>query len=90
MVVRWSLEEIAGKVRLKEPKTRAGRRRILIAPRTLLPRRCHRKRIKAAGRDTDKGVVFCAPEGGFLRISDVRRHSFLPTLKRADLPAIRL
>jgi integrase len=37
-----------------------------------------------------KGLVFCNTEGGFLRISDVRRHSFLPILKRSALPTIRL
>lgn len=46
--------------------------------------------MKAEGHDTLGGVVFCGKEGGFLRISDVRRLSFLPIVKGAALPPIRL
>jgi integrase len=38
----------------------------------------------------DEGLVFCNTEGGFLRISDVRRASFLPIIQRAKLPTIRM
>jgi len=44
----------------------------------------------AEGRDVAEGLVFCGAEGGFLRTSDLRRLSFLPTVKRAALPMIRL
>ncbi len=88
--VRWSLEEISGKCRLKQPKTVASQRRILLAPRTLAALSAHRDAMLAEGKDVKDGLVFCGLEGGFLRISDVRRLSFLPIVQRAGLSPFRL
>jgi hypothetical protein len=46
--------------------------------------------MRLEGHDVEQGFAFCYTESGFLRISDVRRHSFLPILKRAALPTIHL
>jgi len=88
--IRWSLEEIAGKCRLKKPKTTASRRRILLAPRTLAAVNVHRAAMLAEGMDLKDGLVFCDVMGSFLRLPNVRERSFLPIVKRAGLPSIRL
>jgi integrase len=36
------------------------------------------------------GVVFVDTQGGYLRNSNLRNHSFQPILQRAGLPSIRL
>jgi integrase len=88
--VHRSLEEINGRHRLKEPKTEAGRRRVMLAPRTLASLEAHRVRMRAEGRDVGPGPVFVDTAGGFLRQSNLRRNSFVPALKRADLRGVRL
>jgi integrase len=85
--VRHGLEEIKGQLRLKDVKTKHGRRRIKLAPSTLDALHDHRKTVLAAGHAG--GPVFCDSAGGWLRKSNVARRSFGPTLKRAGLPAIR-
>ncbi len=88
--VRQTVEEIGGKCRLKEPKTKASKRRILIAPRTVAALAEHRKTLLAEGRDVKTGPVFPDTDGGFIRLPNLRLRSFLPIVKRAALPAIRL
>jgi integrase len=83
--VHRSLEEISGKCRLKQTKTAAGKRRVLISTRTAARLGEHRARMLAEGKDVKEGLVFCGPEGGFLRKSDVRRLSFMKIRKRAGL-----
>jgi hypothetical protein len=42
------------------------------------------------GHDVDQGSVFVDSGGGFLRPPNVRLRSFLPILKRAALPVVRV
>jgi integrase len=70
--------------------TQDGRRRILLVPQTMAALAGHRERMRAEGWDTARGWVFRNTTGGFLQLSDVRRLSFLPILKSADLPPVRL
>jgi integrase len=88
VMVRRSLEEIGGKVRVKDVKTPKARRRIHLAPQTIAALHEHRKAMLAAGHRG--GPVFCDSEGGHLRNSNLRTNSFKPLLKRAGLPSIRL
>ena len=88
--VKQSLEEIAGKVRLKEPKTSKGRRRILLGMRTVTSLRRHRERMCGEGQDVDRGVVFCTIKGGFFRQSNFRNRIWLPLLIEAGLKPMRV
>ena len=81
---------MANQLRLKEPKTAGSHRTIRVAKRTVAALRNHRDRMKAEGRDVSTGVVFPAPEGGFLRQSNFLRGVFRPILKAAGLPTIRM
>ncbi len=86
LTVSRSLEELRGKVRIKEPKT--GRGRQIVMPRfSMKALREHRKSMLAEGNIA--GAVFCAPEGGHLRKGNVYRRSFMPLVKSAGVPKIR-
>jgi integrase len=85
--VRHSLEEIKGKLRLKDVKTKHGRRRIKLAASTLDALHEHRKAQLAAGLVGNR--VFCDTDGGWLRKSNTMRRSFSPLVKRAGVPPIR-
>lgn len=87
--VRRTLEEVRGKLQLREPKTPAARRRIDLPAFVLAALHEHRKRMLAEGQDVRDGLVFCSTDGGFLRKSNVLRRSFSAILKRAGLPRIR-
>ena len=89
VTVKQSLEERNGQHRLKEPKTKASRRRIQVTPAALLALNQHRQRMLAAGLYRAEGPVFVDTEGHWLRKPNVRRRSFEKILKRAGLPPIR-
>ena len=90
MQVRHSLEEIKGKLRLKEVKTKKGRRRIKLAPTTLEVLHNHRKAMVAEGNCRADGPIFCDQNGTWLRKSNVVRRSFQKILKRANQAAEEL
>jgi integrase len=80
--VQRSLEEINGKLRVKETKSARGRRRIDLAAFTLDALHEQRKRMLAEGNAT--GPVFCDLQGGWLRKGNVLRRSFWPIIERAS------
>jgi integrase len=84
--VTRSLEEIKGRLRLKEPKTRRGRRKVVLSPGTVGALAGHRKRMLAEGHYGADKPVFCDTEGGWLRKSNVQRRSFNVILAAAGLP----
>jgi integrase len=88
LTVSRSLEEIAGRLRVKEVKTPRGRRRIDLTAGTVAALAEHRKAMLAEGHIG--GPVFCNTEGGYLRRTALRVRSFKPILERAGLPHIRL
>jgi integrase len=91
VMVRFNLEELAGRLRLKETKTRAGRRKVLLAERTMQALAAHRDRMMKEGHDVMHGKVFPATNGAYLRQSNFRRATFAPALARAGLPpSVRL
>ena len=83
-----SLEDLSGTLRVKDVKTGKSRRRVDLSPGTLSVLAAHRKAMLAAGRID--APVFHDSDGGYLRISNLRRNSFKSTLKRAKLPDVKL
>jgi integrase len=88
--VTKSLEDIDGVLRVKDVKTKKGRRRIDLSLFTMGELNRHRARMLAEGRDVKAGPVFCDTAGGYLRNGNLRRNSFKPILTRAQLPELRL
>lgn len=82
--VQRSLEEINGKLRVKEPKSGRGRR-VELSRFTLDALHEHRKRMLAEGHTTSP--VFCDQEGGYLRKGNVLRRSFWKIIHRANKAA---
>ena len=86
LTVQRSLEELGGKLRVKEPKTGRGRR--IDLPRFVVRAlQDHRRAMLAEGNIS--GPVFCAPGGGHLRKGNVYRRSFKPLVEAAGVPLIR-
>jgi len=88
LIVRRSLEEIGGRLRVKDVKTAKSRRRIHLAPQTIAALHEHRKCMLAEGHIN--GPVFCDTKGGHIHNGNLHHYSFKPLLKRAGLPSIRL
>ncbi len=84
--VERSLEELNGRLRLKDPKSKKGIRPVRIAPATVQALADHRKRMLAEGRDVEQGPVFVTKRsGGFWKKSTFYRRVYLPVLKKAKL-----
>jgi integrase len=85
--VQRSLEELQGRLTLKEPKSPRARRRIDLPKFTVDALHEHRKRMLAEGHRSKP--VFCDSDGGWLRGPNFTRRSFRPLIKEAKLPQIR-
>lgn len=86
VAIERELEEIDGVFRLKCPKTRAGRRRVLLAPRTLASLQLHRERMAALGRDVKAGPVFVGRKTGkWIRQRVLSGRYFDPLIEKAGL-----
>jgi len=84
--VERSLEEVGGVLRLKPPKSKAGRRTIKVSARTVQALKDHRERMRAEGRDVDQGPVFVTlREGGLWHKPTFYRRVWLPVIKAAGL-----
>jgi integrase len=83
-----SLEEIGGRLRVKDLKTAHSKRAIKLSAGTLAILHEHRKQALAAGMMG--GPVFCDTEGGYLRNGNVTKRSFQPLLVKAGLPSAGL
>jgi integrase len=88
VMVQHSLQELAGKLTLTEPKTNRGRRRIELPQLAVVALNQHRKRMLKEGL---AGVswVFPNASGGPWRRSHFHAQQYKPLLKRAKLPPIR-
>jgi integrase len=78
---------------LGEPKTRQSRRTVKLTLRAVEAIRSHRARqaeekLRAGGLYQDQDLVFASEGGGLINPSNLRQRSFIPLLKRADLPRI--
>lgn len=83
-----------GRHTLGETKTKRGRRRVNLTPRTVTALKAHRKRqleerVKLAGLYEDHGLIFAATAGTPLNPENLVKRSFKPLLKKAGLPEIR-
>ncbi len=86
LTVRRSLEELSGKLRLKETKTGRGRR-IDLPQFVAAALSRHRAAMLAEGHIA--APVFCDTQGGFLRKGNLSRRSFVPLVAKSGLPPIR-
>lgn len=87
LTVRKSLEEVKGKTRLKEPKTKAGRRAVFIdqiAVAALLSRQ-RKAEAEGLGQDVCK-IVFPNSIGGHLLGSNFDRNVWYPIRLAAGIP----
>ncbi len=87
--VRHSLEELDGKLRLKEPKSKAGKRTVALPGIAREALAEHRKRMLVEGHFAADRPVFPDTEGGWLRKSNFLRNVYAPLLVRAGLAGIR-
>ena len=87
VTITKTLEETKGKLLLKDVKTKKSRRRVALSTFTMEALAEHRKRMLAEGHYAADKPVFCAPEGGWLRKSNVLRRSFQPVVERANARA---
>jgi integrase len=85
--VQRTLEEIDGKLRLKEPKSEKSRRRIDLPAFAIEALVRHKARMMPEGFLA--GPVFPDTEGSWLRKSNFTRKVFKPLLKKAGLPDVR-
>jgi integrase len=83
-----------GRHTLGETKSRRGRRRVNLTPRTVSVLKAHRKRqleerIKLTDLFEDHGLIFATRVGTPVNPENLVKRSFKPLLTRAGLPEIR-
>jgi integrase len=83
-----------GRYVVGETKTKRGRRRVNLTPRTVAALKAHRKRqleqrVRLASLYEDHGLIFASEKGTPLNPENLVKRSFKPLLKRAGLPEIR-
>jgi integrase len=79
---------------LGETKTKRGRRRVNLTPRTVAALKAHRKRqleerMMLSGFHEDRGLIFASRTGTPVNPEHLVKRSFKPLLRRAGLPEIR-
>lgn len=90
ITVRHTLQDLAGKVELAEPKTKSAQRTIRLSTEAVDALEEHRVRMKREKhRVTDLAPVFCDRDGGWLRQNNVSRRALKSLLKKAKLPMLR-
>jgi integrase len=88
MTIRRSLEQIKGRLRLKETKTKKGRR-IILSPYSMQVLADHRKAMLVEGHCRPDAPVFCDTIGGRLRKSNFLRQVYRVWQKAAGVPRRR-
>ena len=83
-----------GRYSMGETKTKRGRRRVNLTPRTVGVLKDHRKRqleerMKLAGLHEDHGLIFATNVGTPVNPENLVKRSFKPLLKKAELTEIR-
>lgn len=80
-----TLEELGGKLAVKVPKTKTSRRKVILSAQTLAL-------VKASRPDPyiPRDRLFGDSKGGFIRRSNFRVNVFLPLIKAAGVPVIRI
>src|ERR671921_307037 len=77
-----------------ETKTKRGRRRVNLTPRTVAELKAHRRRqlkerMKSGSRHEDQDLIFATNVGTPLNPENLVKRSFKPLLKKTGLPEIR-
>jgi integrase len=77
-----------------ETKTKRGRRRVNLTPRTVATLKAHRRRqlehrVRLANLYEDYGLIFASENGTPLNPENLVKRSFKPLLRKAGLPEIR-
>lgn len=86
LALRRSLEEEGGKLRLKEPKTKQGRRAIILDELATKCLASRRQKAIDEGFTTDAGdIVFCSKNGKHMRQSNFDRNVWYPIRERAGI-----
>lgn len=88
LTVTKALANQQGRTWVKEVKTAKSRRAIALGL-SLDTLRRHRERMAAEGWDIETGIMFPSTVGTYVCKGNLHTRYFLPTLKRAGLPAIR-
>lgn len=83
--VRHTLQETAGKLTVKEPKSASGKRRIVLPAVAVDVLWKHRTKMMAEGLAA-VSIAFCDHCGGYLRKSNFRRRTWEPIRKAAEIP----
>ena len=89
-----SLTREKGRYLVGDTKSKKGRRRVNLTPRTVAALKAHRKRqleerVRYAGLHEDRGLIFSTQTGAIVSPENLVKRSFKPLLKRAGLPEIR-
>jgi integrase len=88
LVVRSALEELSGGLKVKDPKTSAGRRVVALDAQAIKALRSRLKKAKKEGFEPeDVPIVFANERGGYLRGSNFDRRVWYPIRKAAGIPA---
>ncbi len=85
--VQRTISEVRGTLEVGEPKTGKSRRKVELPEFAIQALKEHRVSMLAEGNH--KTWVFCDTVGGPLRKSNFRKRSFMPLMKRSELPEIR-
>lgn len=86
ITVRRALEEVAGKLRVKEPKSAAGRRSVVLEGLCVQALQSRKQKAEAEGMGCDVvGLVFPDADGGHLRGSNFDRRVWHPIRNSAKL-----
>ena len=84
LVVRKSLEEIGGKLRIKIPKTAAGRRVVTLGKEAI--EALKRRKAKAIEEGYGEGIVFPNTDGGYQYASNFRKFVWVKIREAAGIP----
>jgi integrase len=87
--VVFSLEELNGKIRLKEPKSAKSRRTVELSPLAIEALKVHRAQMETAGFYGIDRPVFCDSSGTWLRKSNFIRNVYDPIRLKAGLAGVR-
>ncbi len=85
IAVCHSLEELSGKLRLKEPKSKSGRRQITMSNGATMALERHREILEIEGLQ-EVEIVFPDSVGNFLRKSNFERRVWKPFRTKAEIP----
>ncbi len=84
LAVRYTLEEVKGQLRLKEPKSKSGRRSVKLPEMAVSALLDHKAKHLTEGLAANP-LVFCDTDGQFLRKSNFERRAWKPIRKAAGI-----